>query len=92
MTILNDASGNMYAKMRGFLISYYSSKKSQRSIKNSKITIDSISDLVNYNGMQIVLKDITINNVSGLDLSHSDSSIQTFTVNGYCMFTEIYSL
>ena len=91
MTIINDASGYIYSTMRGFSTSQYSFFNKQHGNNQPYIKIYSLSDCVNYGGMVIELRDILINNVSSLDLSHSDSSIQTFTVNGHCMFTRVFS-
>ena len=90
LTILNDASGLIYSKMREFQVAQYCDIDKKYTNAQPSIRIDVISDSVYHGGMIIKMENITINNVSGLDLSHSDSSIQTFTVNGYSMFTRVW--
>ena len=91
LTILNDASGYIYSAMRGFETSQYIFDNKKHTNVQPCIKINVISDELNHGGMIVELYDITINNVSGLELSHSDSSLQTFTVNGYSMFTRVFT-
>ena len=84
---MNDASGKVYTTLRGLMI--YDYAKERRQLSNGyTVTIKARGDQQNTGGMNIVMSGVRINNVSGLDYSHTDSSIQTFTVDGYVNTTD----
>lgn len=86
-TVLNDASGIVYTTIRRLMI--YDYDPGRRMLDNGyNVMVKSRGDQTNNAGMNIVMQGVRINNVSGLDYSHTDSSIQTFTVDGYVNFTD----
>lgn len=80
LTVINDSSGTIYTKLREImLIDYYNKMLSN----GFTMKIKARGDQQNSAGMNILLNGVRILNISNLDYSQSDSSVQTFTVDGY---------
>lgn len=80
LTVINDSSGTIYTKLREIMLIDYHN----RMLSNGfTMKIKPRGDQQNSAGMNILLNGVRINDISNLDYSHSDSSVQTFTVDGY---------
>lgn len=80
LTVINDSSGTIYTKLREIMLIDYHN----RMLSNGfTMKIKARGDQQNSAGMNILLNGVRLNNVSNLDYSQSDSSVQTFTVDGY---------
>lgn len=86
-TVLNDASGTIYTTLRSMMV--YDYDENRRMLNNGyTVTVKARGDQTNNGGMDIVLRGVRVTGVGALDFSHTDPSIQTFTVDGYADFTD----
>lgn len=85
MTVINDASGIIYPLLRKMSINDFDYRTPDNGYT---LTVKARSDQQNTAGMNVVMKGVRINNVSGLDYSHQDGVIQTFTVDLYVNTTD----
>ena len=80
MTVINDASGIIYPLLREMQIMDYGYVMPDNQYT---MIVKARSDQQNTAGMNVIMRGVRINNVSGLDYSHQDSAVQTFTVDLY---------
>lgn len=78
MTMLNDNSGMLYSNIKNWMMN----QDSGESLINSgyTMTLRSLGDGVNYDGMTITLNGVRIKSVSGLSFNTSDAGISTFNI------------
>ena len=87
-TVLNDGSGKIYTLMRDIMLTDYDFNTGRMLNNGYVVTVKARGDQQNVGGMNAIMRGVRITAVSGLDYSHTDTSIQTFTVNGYVDFTD----
>lgn len=86
MVVINDGAGKTYRKLRELMVLDYGVFG---FLDNGfKIKIKQRGDGQNYPGMNIIMEGVRITGISGLDFSHTDSTVQTFTVDAYAKFTD----
>lgn len=86
-TVLNDATGKIYTRIRELMAIDYNINR--RMLNNGfTVKVKVRGDQQNYAGMNILMEGVRITNVSGIDFSHTDSTAQTFTVDGYVNFVD----
>ena len=85
MTVINDASGKIYPLMRQIMIEDYNALYPDNQFS---LRIKARSDQQNTAGMNIVLEGVRITNVSGLDYSNGDGTVQTFNMDLYVNHTD----
>ena len=88
MTVLNDASGSVYANLRSLMA--YDYEIGNRMLDNGyTVTVKARGDGNNYAGMNALLLGTRITDIGNLDYAQQDGSVQMFTVNGYANFTDL---
>lgn len=79
LTLLNDGKGMIYSTIVNWLMN----QDAGESMVNSgyTMTIRSLGDGQNHNGMTIVLNGVRMKTISGLTFTSTDSNISTFSLN-----------
>ena len=80
MTVLNDAQGWIYSAITNFIAGTSSERLASSGYT---MTIKALTGGESkWPGALVTMRGVRLDNVSGLDWSYSDNSIQTFTVQG----------
>ena len=87
-TILNDAHSRIYTLLRRMLdTEYYYERRLIQS--GYTLVVKARGDQQYGCGANYTLRDVRITGIGQLDFSHADSTLQTFTINGYASYVEI---
>lgn len=80
MTVLNDAQGYIYSALTNFIMS-----DTTNALANSgyTMTIKALTgDKKHFDGALITMNNVRLVNISGLNYSYDDNSLQTFSISG----------